>query len=298
MDIARNMAVLRAVITNVVAMIAPRLYVRLVADETGRGFNEEDDEQLEAYCFRVFDDYKNMFEAADGGFIEYLKDKTIIEYGPGDFLGVALIFLCNGAREVHCIDRFPLRNDDKYLNLYKRIINRCSGEQCNAACWDEIINRRIKYISAKDGVYPLENKADIIISRAVLEHCNNLGETFRNFYQNLKPGGILIHEVDLTSHGMHLRRPLDFLTYSPRTWSFMTSHKGYPNRWRRNTYKEFLDEHGFEVLHEKSLYEYSMEDVTADRPRFPKIFKDLPVEDLRCSNYSFVAKKGDDGRSR
>ena len=291
MDISKKIAIIRATITNMMALVMPKLYIKLIVDKTGRGTEEDNYDELEKYCLQVFSDYQKMFADAYGNLIEHIKDKTIIEYGPGDFLGVALLFLCNGARKVYCIDRFPLRNDKKYINLYKRIIQNNSGGELNDVGWDETVDQRIKYISASNGLFLLEEKADIIISRAVLEHCNDLEKTFKNFYQNLKPNGIMVHEVDLTSHGMHLKKPLDFLSYLPITWSFMTCYKGYPNRWRKNKYKQLLKQYGFQLLHEMSRYEYSKEEVSEERALLAKVFRDLPEEDLRCSNYSFVAVK-------
>jgi hypothetical protein len=58
--------------------------------------------------------------------LDQLKDKIILEYGPGDFLGTGLIFLLNGAKRVYCIDRFPWlirRNTLMYIKRsYKRTI--------------------------------------------------------------------------------------------------------------------------------------------------------------------------------
>ena len=45
------------------------------------------------------------------------ENKVIIELGPGDFLGVALLAFSKGADKVYCVDRFPLVEDNKYKKL-------------------------------------------------------------------------------------------------------------------------------------------------------------------------------------
>ena len=291
MDIHRIIAILKGSLTNIVAMCAPKTYVQLV-DKTGRGGKQDSGKELLEYCLKVFNDYQRMLLTANNNQTYSFKDKTIIEYGPGDFLGVALLFLCKGAKQVYCIDRFPLINDKIYLDLYNKIIDTHSNNDDLAGLkWDEIINRKIIYISAKDGIYPLQGKADLIVSTAALEHCNNLERTFFSMHRNLRPNGLMTHKVDLTSHGMHLKTPLDFLFYPKFIWSMMTCYKGYPNRWRRNTYRELLQQFNFEELHDESLYEYTAEELNTTRNTFSRNFRNLPDEELLCSDFFFVAKK-------
>ncbi|MBU4184670.1 MAG: class I SAM-dependent methyltransferase [Proteobacteria bacterium] len=259
--------------------------------ETGRGGDYNKDYELEKYCIKVFDDYLRVLNKVKDNISPFFQDKIIVEYGPGDFLGVPLLFLCHGAKRVYCIDRFPLASEKKYLNLYNKMLLNHNNSYAGRKTWDDIINKDIIYIWAKDGVFLVPEKADIIVSRAVLEHCNSLEKTFKNMHQNLKSRGIMIHKVDLTSHGTHLRVPLDFLCHSPLTWYLMTSQKGYPNRWRRNKYKEILDYYSFKILYEESLNEFLQEELKSIKSELTCCFCDLPDEELLCSDYFFVAEK-------
>jgi hypothetical protein len=260
--------------------------------ETGRGGDCATDTELEDYCNKVIDDYLRMLKMAKFNCDNFFKNKVIVEYGPGDFLGVSLNFLMLGAKRIYCIDRFPLKDDRQYQKLYNKLLNnnnRLGDTEQNF--WQEILGRQIFYIPAKDGVHVLPEQADLIISRAVLEHCNSLKKTFANMDQNLNPHGLMIHKVDLTSHDTHYKTPLDFLCYTNWIWRLMTSRKGYPNRWRRNTYQELLKGHSFNILHEESLFEFSKTEVSSLRPQLAVPFRDLPDEELLCSDYFFVAQK-------
>lgn len=282
--------ILRGILTNMVAMLVPKVYMKLT-QETGRGGDCTEDSELEEYSIKVINDYIRMLEKGRTEDSHFFRNKIIVEYGPGDFLGVPLLLLCHGAKRVYCIDRFPLRDDKTHLNFYHQILLKHAQWRVTGKTWDDIVNKDIIYISAKDGVYSLPEKADIVVSRAVLEHCNDLRKTFMNMHHNLKAHGIMIHKVDLTSHGTHIHMPMDFLCYSQKTWSLMTSHKGYPNRWRRNTYKELLDHYSFKILYGESRYDFSKEELVSIRPFLSKHFRTLPDEDLLCSDYFFIAEK-------
>jgi hypothetical protein len=286
----RQVAIIKGMLTNLFAMISPAAYMRLTG-ETGRGGDYNSGDGLKTYCLNVFDDYLRVIKSAGLESENFISNKIIAEYGPGDFLGVALLFLSHGAKRVYCIDRFPLKNDTNYSRLYNELINEYGQRASIHKTWDEILANDIIYVSAKDGIYDLPEKADLIVSRAVLEHCNDLSETFINMSQNLNNGGLMAHKADLTSHGTHLNEPLDFLCYSGIVWTMMTNQKGFPNRWRKNTYKELLAHHSFKINYEELLNEYSSSEVSKISPSLARCFRDLSDEDLMCSDYFFVAQK-------
>ncbi len=286
-----NFASVKAILTNLLAGLFPKAYMMLV-EETGRGGDCSTRDELEHYCIEVLNDYLRMLGAAGIWDESFLKDKVILEYGPGDCMGVPLLFLLKGAGRVCCVDRFPLRDDKKYHDLYHRMITGHIEDQADNMSWANSFKNKISYTASADGMCNLSEKADIIVSRAVLEHCNDLDRTFDNMESNLKPGGLMIHKVDLTSHGTHYREHLDFLCYSRSQWTLMTCFKGYPNRCRRNVYLGLLDKYGYELLHSESVYGYSPSELSGIRGRLSWEFHNLAEKDLLCSDYFFVAKKG------
>ena len=287
----RQIVIFKAILKNLLAAISPSAYMKLT-QETGRGGDCGFDHELEEYCMKVVSDYLRVLQLAGIESTGFIEDKVILEYGPGDFLGVALILIKMGAKRIYCIDRFPLKNERLYKDLYNKMLASSNySANFSQMSWDEIINRQIIYLSAKDGIYQLPEKADLILSRAVLEHCNDLEKTFLNMSQNIADHGMMIHKVDFTSHGTHLKSPLDFLCYSDITWHLMTSRKGSPNRWRWNKYKELIKRHSFRILFEESESDYSMPELNRIRPFLAPNFRDLPDADLLCSDNFFVAEK-------
>lgn len=237
----------KAFLTNQVAKFTPKLYIKY-RQVTGRDEREEDGLQVAKYFIECFCDYQKHLGLNNEDIKSYLRDKVILEYGPGDILGVALLLYAYGARMVHCADRFPLSKlSDKNIDVYTHLLNSLDGEERQRA--EKIFREKgnpasgfnenyVRYIITKNGLSGEKNKYDLIISRAVLEHVNDLSETILDIKQSMKKNGISLHKVDLKSHGLDRYTEFDFLTLPTFIYNLMYSHKGFPNRWRVDKYKE------------------------------------------------------------
>jgi SAM-dependent methyltransferase len=288
-DLKGLIRIVKGIATNLVAGFSPRLFMSLT-HETGRGEEATPSDKLVAYCEQVINEYAEMMAMDDINLDQWIRGRTVLEYGPGDFLGVPLILLAKGAKKIFCLDRFPLKDDSKYANLYQNMIN-VWFEKDFSKHWHDLLSRDIQYIAAPDGIGALPEKVDLIVSRAVLEHCNNLQETFAHMDQHLKPGGFMIHKVDLTSHSEHYRHEFEFLCYTRCQWKAMTCFKGYPNRFRRNTYLELIRKHRFHLIHSQSVYGFSKTELSRFRHDLFTDFKNLDEKDLLCSDLFFIAQK-------
>lgn len=71
--------------------------------------------------------------------------------------------------------------------------------------------RRVESLSALDA-----GTADVVGSYSVLEHVRDLPELLTQSRRLLKPGGLMIHRVDLRDH--FFKYPYAFLTFSRETW--------------------------------------------------------------------------------
>jgi len=234
-------------LSNQLAYFAPKLYVK-ITQTTGRGKTEKSASQVADYFVECFHDYRNQLDLNESEFKEYLKGKTVLEYGPGDILGVALLMYAYGAEAVKCVDRFPLSMlSNKNLDVYMSLLNSLDKEARVRA--DNAFNKKgdvrsgfnpkaINYMVTKNGLAWSGEEYDLIISRAVLEHVNNLEETFHDIKKNMKINGISLHKVDLSSHGLDRYTEFDFLTLPDPIYKLMYSHKGSPNRWRMTKYRE------------------------------------------------------------
>lgn len=292
--------VVQATLTNQVARFAPALYVQLTG-QTGRGTGEVHLEEVDHYFQSCFDDYFDQLGIKQPEQEAYLRGKRILEYGPGDVPGVAILMVAHGADQVMCVDRFPMvRTSPKNVRIAKIMLERLAGPLRDRAeaCFKQPAHpesgldpHSIDYLVRPSGLSGLANEIDLVISRAVLEHVNDLPATFRDMYAALKPGGIVIHLVDLKSHGLHRKNPLDFLGWPTWLWSMMYSAKGVPNRLRVNAYRDAVANSGFEVIALTPTLLAAPEDVRAVRPDLARPFRELSDEDLSWLGFWLVCRK-------
>jgi len=292
--------IVQATLTNQVARFAPSLYVQLTG-QTGRGAGEVRLEEVGNYFETCCDEYFDQLGVSKTERTDYLNGKRLLEYGPGDVPGVAMLMVAHGADQVLCVDRFPLvRMSPKNVQIVKLMLERLPKPQRERAeaCFRKPAQlqsgfnpRSIDYLVRPSGLSGLVNEIDLVFSRAVLEHVNDLPATFRDMYSALKPGGIAIHLVDLKSHGLHRQNPLDFLCWPTWLWSLMYSEKGVPNRLRVNAYRDAVAQSGLEIIALKPTLLASPADVSAVRPDLAAPFKDLSEEDLSWLGFWLVCRK-------
>lgn len=290
----------RAVLSNFLARALPDLYVRLTR-QTGRGAGEESAQEVADYFRRCVSDYFAILGSIADDPSTLVRGKCILEYGPGDVPGVALLLIAHGASQVVCVDRFKLvKLSDKNAAILQRLLDGLGGEQLARAreCFNTpgdpasgFNETRVRYQVATDGISGLERQADLVLSRAVLEHVNDLVSTFADMHRALLPGGICLHQVDLKSHGLHRHNPLDFLTWPPLLWRWMYGGKGFPNRWRVDRYREAVAAAGFELRLLRATERARREDIDSIRPYLARPFRQVSDEDLTWLGFWLLADK-------
>jgi len=290
----------RAILTNQIARFAPGWYLQLTR-ETGRGSAEESVEDIASYFEGCFADYFRVLEVDPGKIPGWLEGKRVLEYGPGDMPAVALLMLAHGAQEVICVDRFAMISlNKKNVGVLRRLIERLAAparsraEDCFRARGEPesgFRQERLRHIVQPSGLSGLRDTADLVISRAVLEHTNDLSATFADLHAALRADGISVQKVDLRSHGLHRSNPLDFLTWPTWLWWLMYSGKGVPNRWRVDRYRRDLREQALQVMHLAPTALAEPRDVSAVRPHLAEPFRDLSDEDLSWLGFWLVCKR-------
>lgn len=297
----RKVRVARAIMTNQMARFAPGLYVRATR-QTGRtGRNRESVDDIAHYFMRCVDDYRAIVEGGTDGDTPFVDDKVVLEYGPGDLPGVALLLLAIGARKVYCIDRFPMVVlSDKNVAVIDALAaslppaqRRRFGESFNEAGAPRSGFRedRLQYLVQPTGRSELRDAVDVVISRAVLEHVDDLEAIFEDMVRAMRTGALAVHQVDLRSHGLHESNPLDFLEPSEALWSLMFSHKGVPNRWRVDRYREIVARLPLVLLRLEPTARAEAQDVQSVRGRLAVPFRETSDEDLAWLGFWLVARK-------
>lgn len=290
---------IRAIVTDQVARCAPHLYVRLTG-QTGRGAEGDSPREVAEYFNSCFYDYFHILGIEPKNITAFLSGKRVLEYGPGDVPGVGLLMVAHGAESVICVDRFPLLAfSPKNLAIMQLLLDRLSGEARERAADCFLINGkpssgfspRIQYFVNPKGLSGLHEAIDLAISRAVLEHVNDLFATFADMHHALRDNGLAVHDVDLKSHGLHQRNPLDFLTWPPYLWRWMYAHKGVPNRWRINYYREAISASGLEQMAMYPTFLAEKKDIAEVRPHLAFPFRDILDEDLGWLGFQMVLRK-------
>lgn len=280
------------------------------------------DESL-SYVDRVFEDYLRYgpFDLAD------LEGKRVLELGSGDNFGVALRLTAAGA-EVAAVDRFlPVRDREQQLLIYRGLLPRLEpGQRARLETFERglangnAIEEQLP-VDVHEGV-PIEEAParlgaesfDAIVSRAVLEHVYDLDTAFASMDRLLKPGGWMIHEVDLRDHGLFSeggQHELTFLTIPDRIYRWMGEESaGLPNRRLEGWYRDALDRLGYSQTHlvshlvgvtdelEPHVEEPAAEilapvlqEVEEIRPRLLPRYRSLPARELAVAGFSLVAQK-------
>jgi len=289
----------RAFLTDQLAWLMPRVYLRLTS-QTGRGSTEETPEQIADYFEKLRVPPKEIGDFLDG--------KHVLEYGPGDIPGVGLLMYAHGAAQVVAVDRFSMVTiSHKNAEVLKCLINSLQGRNKDRAlsCFNAdgrpesgFDASRLRYRVTASGISDLSNEVDLIVSRAVLEHVNDLQATFRDMKNALRPGGLAIHKVDLKSHGLHMSNPLDFLTWPQPLWHLMYRHKGMPNRWRTNHYRDVITNAGLQTILLEPVELAASRDVEEVYPHLASPFRTVSREDLSWLSFWVVLRRPADSGSQ
>ena len=180
--------------------------------------------------------------------------KRVLELGPGPDLGTGLILLSRGARRYHAIDAnnlLPLAPQELYEELFREIdVHGGSAEDLRAELRraQEGQPDRLNYICQPDfDIACVQgNDVDLVFSQAAFEHFEDPGRVVAQLSQIVRPGAILIAEVDLKTHTRWIRDadPLNIYRYSD--WLYrLARFTGIPNRLRPLEYERILEKNGW-----------------------------------------------------
>lgn len=290
----------KAFLTNQYARVAPVSYCRFT-NETGRGKQPKGARETAEYFARCFDEYVDVL-GGDGR----IEGSVVMEYGPGDIPGVALLFHAWGARKVYCVDRFPLVSMSGFnADVIAQLVDLVPAERRERAAdcfrvWGDPRSgfdpRCIEYVVTRKGLSGFRETCDLVFSRAVLEHVNDLPAIVSDMESALKPGGTTVHKVDLKSHGLHRSNELDFLTWPTALWNLMYSEKGTVNRWRLDEYRRLLNRGGLRLVTLRAVETCGLDVVDQVRPYLCREFRGVSNEDLACLSFWFKAVKPGDAR--
>jgi SAM-dependent methyltransferase len=239
-----------------------------------------------AYIREVLEDYQQFGRLGP----DALLGKDIVEIGPGDSLGLALLLVGAGARSVVCVDRFePLRDPVKERAILAALVASAAPEErprmlaCLDAC-GLVGGGAIRYcpgVAIEDAAERLGNGCcDLVVSRVVLQSVTSIDQAYAACRRLLRPAGRMLHKVDLGNLSARERHPLQFLKYGPRLWQLMSSNLSRTNRQRWPHHRDAMLRHGFAVQRFEATRLLPLDAVREYRGRLARPFRALSDEDL------------------
>ncbi|MGA1860496.1 methyltransferase domain-containing protein [Azospirillum sp. 11R-A] len=235
------------------------------------------------YALVVGKNYISQLGIIPGG----LKGRTVLEMGPGSDFGPALLLASAGAK-VSIIDRFVAEwQDDYHRPLYTELRKRWPGDP---GPFDAVL--------AAGGYHPVitvydcaiedmteDQKFDVIISNAVLEHMRDIKQAVANMARITNPSGWGFHQIDFRDH-RDFSRPLEYLLYTDEEFKEKCDEvfAEFGQTYRVSELENIFLQSGFEI-------EYGQANMFADEEYMaeflPRLrasssrYRDWPVDDLR-----------------
>ena len=268
--------------------------------------------------FQQFIDYARLTP-------DVLSGAHVLEVGPGNTIGIPLLFISRGAARAAALDKFvPLQDTPFHRRLYSEMRGRldtAARERFDGAIKIghqlELVPGRVEYVtrrSIEDAPFP-SSTFDIVVSSAVLMEVYDADATFAALDRVLKPGGRMAHVIDLrdytlfAKHGFH---HLEFLTIPDAIYRNMGESIGQPNRRLVDYYRNKMAALGYEsTIHitevigaREQLKPYktairrgvdygdeAVAMVNEIRPRLLERYRGLPDEDLLTGGILLIARK-------
>jgi SAM-dependent methyltransferase len=283
-----RLALLKGIVLNGLHA-APPIRRRLIARAPDYNARQSVDEMLAA----VREKAEWIRDRVPGG----VRGRTIVELGPGGEFALEIALIGLGAARTLCIDRdasYLPKHAARVTALYERVAHEYGVQTASASAapfWHPPLSPgQFEYLVGKgiereNGIPP--ESVDVIASFAVLEHLRRLDVAFAAMYRLLKPGGWMIHKVDLRDH-TNFERPLDFLRYPDWLWRWTLF---YENRVRWSEYPPLLAANGFHLAEWWPTHVLPEEQVAALLPRRARRFRRLSDSDLRTLGVGFIARK-------
>jgi len=185
-----------------------------------------------------------------------LKDKTVLELGPGNSYINAYNFLFHGAKKVVLVDKFPriikTKKQKEYVTKELEFIKRKYGKAPFFVKAETLDPKYLEYIPKELTETNLDS-VDFIYSNSVLEHVKNVERNIESMSKILNLRGYMYHNIDLRDH-YNFNKPFLFYKYEDSTWDKYMTKEGvsYTNRLRYDDFVDLFKKYGFEIIYEKT----------------------------------------------
>jgi hypothetical protein len=232
-----------------------------------------------------------------------LRDKVVLEIGPGINLAATIGLRSLGASRVYVADRWlPIWQEDynpKFCNMMAERIRR------DKPGWDADIFDRVASEGFSAAVNPIQSpvellaermpeQVDVIFSNAVLEHVADHTAGARSLYSITKDGGANFHQVDFRYH-RDFSRPLDHLLMSPEAYAAdaLACDYEYGCQLRPVELQAILENAGFALKWHPNDYatDAYLSEIMPKLRTSNSVYRYAPVEVLKETGGLYVMRK-------
>jgi len=178
-----------------------------------------------------------------------LTDKVMCEAGAGDGLAVAALLISLGARKVHLVELNPPVVSQRQVEILEQLQKQGLPLRPDAVLESQPLRLKDAVVYHQCFMEQMETVAafELIFSNSVLEHVEDVNTFFGRCFRSLKPGGRMVHCIDLGGHGSFEdpMPPLEFQIYPD--WLFWLMCPPFNRATRRavGEYVQFAKSVGF-----------------------------------------------------
>lgn len=232
-----------------------------------------------------------------------ISPQTVLELGPGRSLSALISALLDGATRAIGVDAVPYATQAENL----RVLDTLATE----ADIDEARRAELRQNVAAAGIADQEDQllyrapwsdpavipaasVDYIFSISVLEHVTAPDVVYRACYTWLRPGGVMAHKIDFSSHG--ITRHWNGHYWTPDwLWMVIVGRRTYSiNRWLPDDHVQAAKKAGFEVVSVQSVKDEDNA-LLAERDKPARRFRAHPPDALGVRTCTLVLKKPQSG---
>jgi hypothetical protein len=131
------------------------------------------------------------------------------------------------------------------------------------------------------------DSVDLAVSHSVLEHVTDLNATYRALNRWLKPGALMSHQIDFTSHGLS-RKWNGHRACSELTWKVVVGRQPYLiNRAPYSVHRSLVLQNDFELVCEMQNFR----DDGISRDKLARHWLHITDDDLNCAGAFLQARK-------
>ena len=244
--------------------------------------------------------------------------QTVLEIGPGNALGTGMAALLSGVQKYFAYDATPLLKQNFDEQLWQELtalfrqkksfaetdrivpstlfpselfpdeqLTHSLSDEWRARIQQSVQQRNdlIRYLNAPEALP--DNAVDYLFSHSVLEHVEALAPMYSAMWRWLRPGGVMTHSIDFSSHGTS-KLWNGHWTVPDLVWQLMQGKRSYfLNREPASTHRRLLEQHGFEI----TGFHLSPLASSLSRSDLAKPFRQLSESDLTTVSAFVVARK-------